>query len=662
MNTTETKVKIKEIVDKLNDAAHKYYVLDNPDMSDYEYDMLYRKLETLENLHPEMILSYSPTQRVGDKVSDGFKSVSHDVPMQSLTDVFDFEELEAFDNRVKNIFPECSYSVEYKIDGLSVSLEYVDGVFVRGSTRGDGLVGEDITSNLKTIKSIPMLLNFPVTVEVRGEVYMPRKSFETLNMQREAEGVQLFANPRNAAAGSLRQLDPQITAKRNLDIFVFNVQKIDDKNFTSHVESLSFLKELGFKINPETKLVKEYAEVVDCIDRFDAQRANLPYDIDGVVIKVDNIPMRYELGETVKAPKWAVAYKFPPEEKKTKLLNIEIQVGRTGVLTPNAVLEPVFLSGTKVSKATLHNYDFICDKDIRINDYVIVRKAGEIIPEIVSSVKSERTGDEIVFKMPESCPVCGGKVLREEGEAAFRCTNYECSAQLERNIAHYASRDAMDIDGLGPAIVTALTQSNMITCASDLYFLTKENLMSLEGFAEKSADNLLRAIEESKSRGLSRVLFGLGIRHVGQKTSNILAKKYKTIDNLINADVYEISALDDVGDVIAESIVDYFNIDANLQMIDELKKASVDMSVIVSEYENNKLSDLTFVLTGTLKNMTRNQAAELIENSGGKVSSSVSKRTNYVVAGEDAGSKLTKANMLGVTVISEDELMEMIQK
>lgn len=656
------KSEIKELVDKLNDAAYKYYVEDNPDLNDYEYDMLYRKLEEYENKYPEFVLSYSPTQRVGDKVLNGFESVAHNVPMQSLSDVFDFDEVKSFDDKVKSQFSDYCYSVEYKIDGLSVSLEYEEGVFVRGSTRGDGLVGEDITSNLKTIKSIPMILNSPVTVEVRGEVYMPKKSFEKLNEERELEGLQLFANPRNAAAGSLRQLDPKITSERNLDIFVFNVQNIDGYEFKTHSESLEFMKKLGFKVNGETCVAKNYNEIIDVIEKFGNKRGDLSYDIDGVVIKVNDLSQREILGTTVKAPKWAVAYKFPPEEKKTKLIDIEIQVGRTGVLTPNAVLEPVFLSGSRVSKATLHNYDFIKDKDIRINDTVIVRKAGEIIPEIVSSVKDERKGNEIEFKMPELCPVCGGKVEREEGEVAYRCTNFECSAQLIRNIIHFASRDAMFIEGLGPAIVTLFIEKKLISTVADLYTIDKNAISELEGFGEKSADNLITSIEKSKDRGLARFLFGLGIRHIGQKASNIIAKHFKTIENVIAADVETLSSLDDVGEIIAQSLVNFFKDSTNLSEIEKFRTAGVVMEEKTTENVKNHLSGLTFVLTGTLANMTRSEASALIESCGGKVSGSVSKKTSYVVAGEEAGSKLTKANQLGVKVISEDELNAMINE
>ncbi len=653
-------VKIKELVDKLNDAAYKYYVLDTPDMSDYEYDMLYRELENLEKENPELILPYSPTQRVGDKILSGFDEVIHNVPMQSLTDVFSFDELRAFDNKIKEQITDYEYSVELKIDGLSVSLEYVDGVFVRGSTRGDGLKGENITSNLRTINSIPMKLKKPITLEVRGEVFMPKYSFDMLNKIREAEGEMLFANPRNAAAGSLRQLDPKITSERNLDIFVFNIQKIQNHNFKTHLESLDYIKDIGLKINNETKKASNVDEVIEIINHFGDIRQELYYDIDGVVIKVNDLSQRETLGTTIKTPKWAVAYKFPPEEKETKLKDIEIQVGRTGVLTPNAVLEPVVLSGSRVSKATLHNYDFIKEKDIRIGDTVVVRKAGEIIPEIVKVVSDKRTGNETEFNMPQFCPSCGGEVSREDGESAYRCTNIDCPAQLVRNIIHFASRDAMDIEGLGPAIVVQLVENNLISCVSDLYKLKKEDLMSLEGFKDKSSENLINAISKSKERGLSRLLYGLGIRHIGQKASDTISNYFTSIENLISASEDEISVLEDVGTIMAESIVKFFSYSKNTSEINKLISLGVSTQNNKGEVSSDKLFGKTFVLTGTLPNLSRNQASEIITSNGGKVTSSVSKNTDYVVVGEDAGSKLQKANSLGVKTLSEQELLDLI--
>ncbi len=658
---TNAEKRIEELVEILNKYAYEYYVLDNPTVSDYEYDMLYRELEKLEEENPEMIMPHSPTQRVGDTVIKKFNEVAHQVPMQSLNDVFSFEELEEYHERVRKTLDEdFEYSVEYKIDGLSVSLEYENGLFVRGSTRGNGIVGEDITLNLKTIKSIPVKLNKPVTVEVRGEVFMSKDSFEKINAGRELYGEALFANPRNAAAGSLRQLDPKITEKRNLDIFVFNVQKIEGVDFETHTQSLDFLKELGFKVNPETKICKTTDEVEETIKLFGENRNNLKYDIDGVVIKVNSLRQREIMGTTVKAPRWAVAYKFPPEQKETVIENIEIQVGRTGVLTPNAVFKPVFCAGSLISRATLHNSDFIAEKDIRIGDHVIIQKAGDIIPAVVEVVKEKRKGNEVPFEMPQACPVCGAKAVREADEAALRCTNIECPAQLMRNIIHFASKDAMDIEGMGPAIVEQLLNEKLISGISDIYYLKYEDLVKLERFGDKSAENLINAIEESKKRGLAGLLFGLGIRHIGQKAAKQLARKYKNIDSLISAKEEELSEIDDVGKVMAESIVEFFSHAPNLEEIEKLRGAGVDTTVPEEEGTSEKLSGLTFVLTGTLESMTRSQAQELIEKNGGKVSSSVSKKTSYVVAGEEAGSKLTKAQKLGVEIVDENYLIKLI--
>ena len=660
MDKINAKKRTDELVEILNKYAYEYYVLDNPTVSDYEYDMLYRELEKLEDENPEMILPHSPTQRVGDAVVKKFTEVTHEVPMQSLNDVFSFEELEEYDERVnKTLEEEYEYAVEYKIDGLSVSLEYENGMFVRGSTRGNGTVGEDITLNLKTVKSIPMKLAKPCTIEVRGEVFMSKKTFEKLNEERELYGETLFANPRNAAAGSLRQLDPKVTEKRNLDIFVFNVQK-SEETFETHTQSLAFLKELGFKINPATRICKSVKEVEETIEFFGESRNGLAYDIDGVVIKVNSLRQREAMGSTVKAPRWAVAYKFPPEQKETIIEKIEIQVGRTGVLTPNAVFKPVFCAGSLISRATLHNSDFIAEKDIRIGDSVIIQKAGDIIPAVVEVIKEKRKGTEVPFEMPKNCPVCGAPVIRPEDEAAYRCTNIECPAQLMRNIIHFASKDAMDIEGMGPAIVEQLLNEKLISGISDIYYLKYEDLVKLERFGEKSAENLINAIETSKTRGLAKLLFGLGIRHIGQKAAKIIALKFKTVDNLISAKEEEISCIDDVGAVMAKSLTEFFSYSQNIDEINKLKEAGVDMTMPVDEDASVKLTGLTFVLTGTLESMTRSEAGELIEKNGGKVSSSVSKKTSYVVAGEEAGSKLKKAQQLGVSVIDEKTLINMI--
>lgn len=654
--------RINELVELLNKYAYLYYVEDVSEISDYEYDMMYRELEELESANPDCILPYSPTQRVGDKPLSKFESVHHDVPMQSLNDVFSFEELREFDDRVKKgLDDEYKYCVEYKIDGLSVSLEYVDGVFVRGSTRGNGIDGEDITQNLKTIKSIPMKLNETITIEVRGEVFMPRKSFEKLNEERELCGLQLFANPRNAAAGSLRQLDSKITEQRNLDIFIFNIQKIEGVSFDSHYSSLEYLKKLGFKINNENQIVENVDEVIKVIEKFGEDRSKLTYDIDGVVIKVDSFNHRDVLGTTIKAPRWAAAYKFPPEQKETILEDIEIQVGRTGVLTPNAVLKPVFVSGSLISRATLHNADYISEKDIRVGDSVIIQKAGEIIPEVVCVIKEKRNENSAPYQMPEICPSCGAKVVREEGESAHRCTNIECPAQLERNIIHFASKEAMDIDGLGPAVIRQFIEAGFVKSVADFYQIKKEDILTLEGFKEKSANNILSAIENSKNNNLSSLLFGLGIRHIGNKAAKILAKKYKDIDNLINASVEELTAIDDVGKVMAESIKDFFSKEGNINEILKLKESGVNMIEKAEEGTTEILEGKTFVVTGTMETMTRDEIKKLIENNGGKVTSSVSKKTDFVVAGESPGSKLEKANTLGVSVIDEKELISMLK-
>ena len=658
----KNKQRIDELVELLNKYAYMYYVEDVSVISDYEYDMLYRELEILEEENPELILPYSPTQRVGDKPLTKFEPVHHDVPMQSLNDVFSYDELREFDERVKKgLEGEYKYCVEYKIDGLSVSLEYVDGVFVRGSTRGNGTDGEDITQNLKTIKSIPMKLNEPVTIEVRGEVFMPRKSFEKLNEKRELTGQPLFANPRNAAAGSLRQLDSKITEKRNLDIFIFNIQKFDGFDCDSHYEGLEYLKKLGLKINSENNLVNCVDEVVEVIEKFGNDRNSLLYDIDGVVVKIDSLKQREELGTTIKAPRWAAAYKFPPEQKETILEDIEIQVGRTGVLTPNAVLKPVFVSGSLISRATLHNADYIQEKDIRIGDSVIIQKAGEIIPEVVCVIKEKRNENCVPFVMPEICPSCGSEVVREEGEAAHRCTNIECPAQLERNIIHFASKEAMDIDGLGPAVIRQFIDAGFIKTVADFYKIKKEDILSLDGFKEKSASNILSAIENSKRKNLASLIFGLGIRHIGNKAAKIISGKYKNIDNIIAASKEELSSIDDVGAVMAESITDFFSKEGNINEIEKLKNAGLNMEEIPEEGSSDILSGKTFVVTGTMETMTRDEIKNLIEKNGGKVTSSVSKKTSYVVAGESPGSKLEKANALGVLVIDEKELLSMLK-
>ena len=659
----EIKQRIAQLVEELNEHARKYYVEDNPSISDYEYDMLYRELEELESSNPDLVLPFSPTQRVGDRVLSEFEKVTHSVQMQSLNDVFSYDEFSDFDARVSDaIGNNYQYVAELKIDGLSVSLEYENGVFVRGSTRGDGIIGEDITQNLKTVTSIPMKLKQPLTIEVRGEVFMPKNEFLRLNNEREETGENLFANPRNAAAGSLRQLDSRITASRKLDIFVFNIQRIEDVVLDEHMHSLEFLAELGFKINPLSKICGTCEEVINTIEYFGKIRSELAYDIDGVVIKINSFAQREELGETVKAPKWAVAYKFPPEQKETVVEDIVIQVGRTGVLTPAANLKPVFIAGSTVSRATLHNIDFITEKDIRIGDTVLIQKAGDIIPEVVRVLSEKRTGDERVFVMPDTCPVCGGKAVREEGEAAVRCTGLECPAQLVRNIEHFASRDAMNIEGLGPAIVQQLVDNKLVKSVSDLYKLEFSDVSQLEGFADVSANNLLQAIEASKQNDLYKLLFGLGIRHIGLKASKMLALAFKNFDSIIDASYDELIVLDDFGEVMANSLLNFFAQEQNQHELSVLKELGLNFKCFTEIKTNENVSGKTFVLTGTLPTLGRKEATEMIESVGGKVSGSVSKKTDFVVAGEAAGSKLDKANALGIPILSEDDLKSLLNQ
>lgn len=644
--------------------SHKYYVLDNPEITDAEYDKLMRELLEFEKQNPNLVTEDSPSQKIGGTILKEFEQVRHQVQMQSLTDAFSFEELCDFDQRVKNeLGNNYEYVVEQKIDGLSVSLEYRDSLFVRGSTRGDGFVGEDVTNNLKTIMSIPLRLNVDVPyLEVRGEVFMSKASFAKLNEQREEEGLATFANPRNAAAGSLRQLDSSVAAKRNLDIFVFNIQSVEGMEFKTHLEGLEFLRKAGFKVIDNNQKFGTIEDAFDQIQKIGQMRQNLYYDIDGAVIKVNDLSQREALGSTAKTPKWAIAFKYPAEQKKTKLIDIIIQVGRTGVLTPRAQLETVALAGSFVSYATLHNIDNIRQKDIRIGDNVIVQKAGDIIPEIIRSVPEDRTGEETIFEMPDVCPVCGGDVIREEGEAAHRCINPDCPQQLERNIIHFVSRDAMDIEGMGPSVVTKLLEANLIKSSADIYYLTKDQLMTLEKFGEKSADNLLQAIEKSKSNDLSRLLYAMGIRHIGSGGAKLLAKKAKTIDALICMTTDDLTTIDDFGLVMAQSVVDFFQKSHVKDYIEKLKNAGVNTEYIEEEGTTSILEGKTIVVTGTLPTLSRKDATDLIEKNGGKASGSVSKNTDYVVAGEAAGSKLTKANQLGIPVIDEAEFLRMISE
>lgn len=656
------KKRIEELTNLLNYHSQKYYVEDSPEISDFEYDKMLVELENLEMQHPQFASDISPTKRVGGAVLSEFDKVVHNVRMESLQDAFNQEEVIDFDKRVSSQIQDYSYVVEHKIDGLSVSLEYVNGEFKRGSTRGDGDVGEDVTENLKTIKSIPMKLkdNIPF-LEVRGEVFMSRDNFIKLNESREAMEESLFANPRNAAAGSLRQLDSRITAKRNLDIFVFNIQQVTGVELSNHLDALSYLRKQGFKVidnNTEYKTINDaYKKVLEIGDN----RGELSFDIDGAVIKVNDFSQRNELGSTSKYPKWAIAYKFPAEKQKTKIEDILIQIGRTGVLTPLAILTPVRIAGSLVSRATLHNLDYIVEKDIKIGDTVVIQKAGDIIPEVVEVVFDERKGNETTFKMPDTCPECGAEVIREDGEAAHRCTGVNCPAQRLRNIIHFVSRDAMDIDGLGPSIIEQMLDRKMISTAADLYNLNIDEISKMDKMGEKSAKNLLDALEKSKSNQLYRLIYALGIRHIGEKAAKILSKKYKSIDALVSASVDELTLIPDIGNVMALSITEFFSQEQNMELINQLKLSGINMDDLENENSDDlRFDGKTFVLTGTLSDFTRKEASEIIERFGGKTSSSVSKNTDYVLAGEEAGSKLDKANKLGILVITEEEFKNMI--
>lgn len=651
--------KIAELTATINYHSNRYYNMDEPEIEDYEYDRLMRELIALEEQYPMYADPNSPTKKVGGKSSEMFAPVVHTVRMESLQDAFSHEEVEDFDKRVRDVNSGVKYVVEPKIDGLSVSLEYENGVFVRGSTRGDGDTGEDITANLKTIKSIPLRLKENLEfIEVRGEVYMPKSVFLELVEKQELNEEKPFKNPRNAAAGSLRQKNPKITAERNLAIFIFNIQQIRGKELHSHKESLDYLKTLGFTTVPFYYQCDTIAEALKKIEDIGSNRGGLSFDIDGAVVKVDDFSQREAMGSTAKFPKWAVAYKYPPEEKETKLLDIEINVGRTGVLTPTGVFEPVTLAGTSVSRATLHNQDFISEKDIRIGDTVIIRKAGDIIPEVLS-VK-EHGKDTVPYEMPEICPSCGAKVFREEGEAAIRCTNPECPAQLLRVLIHFCSRDAMDIEGLGPAILSLFVEKGIIKTPNDIYSITKEEISELEGLGEKSADNLLGAIEKSKSNDLSKLIFALGIRHIGQKAGKLLASKFSDMDALMEASAEEISSIDGFGDIMAQSVENFFSLPQSRELIASLKESGVNMKS-ENVQKGNTFEGKTFVLTGTLPTLKRAEAAKIIESLGGKASSSVSKKTDYVLAGEDAGSKLRKAVELGITIITEEEFLKMTE-
>ena len=666
MDKKQAEKRIKELRKQVEYHAKRYYDDDNPEITDFEYDMMMLELRTLESQFPELITKDSLTQKVGGTVKEGFQKVEHEVPLQSLQDVFDFDEIEAFDERVKkqaeeNGIENPQYVVETKIDGLSAALEYVDGKFVRGATRGNGLVGEDVTENLKTIKTIPQELSEKINITVRGEVFISKKDFEEMNQEREENEEETFANARNAAAGSLRQLDSNITKNRPLDIYIFNVQKIEGKEFNSHYEELEYLRKLGFNVNPVLIPCKDTEEVIKAIQKIGEDRENLTFGIDGAVVKVDDLNLRKIMGTTSKVPKWAIAYKYPPERKETILKDITFQVGRTGVITPMAILEPVKVAGSTISKTTLHNEDFVKEKGLKIGDRVIIQKAGDVIPEIVEAVVSKRTGEEKDFEMPKVCPVCGAEAVREEGEAAVRCTGIECPAKLYRNLVHFVSREAMNIDGLGENIIGVLLEKKMISNIADIYDLKFEDIASLKKNGKKFAQNLIDSINASKENDLYRLITAFGIRHVGGKAAKILAKTYNNIDNLAEADVENLSQVEDIGPIVANSIREFFGQEQTKDLISRLKQAGVNTQRLKEDDEDERFTGKTFVLTGSLENFSREEASNIIEKFGGKTSSSVSKKTSYVLAGEDAGSKLTKAQNLGVTIITEQEFADMIK-
>ena len=666
MKETQAKKRVKELRKQLDYYAKLYYDEDNPAISDFEYDMMMNELKNLEKEFPNLIDKDSLTQKVGGTVKEGFEKVVHEVPLQSLQDIFSFEELEEFRERVKKAeekyeIKDNKFVVETKIDGLSVSLEYKNGEFVRGATRGNGEVGEDVTENLKTIKNIPKKLKENINIIVRGEVFIGKKEFDEMNEEREVLGESLFANARNAAAGSLRQLDSKIAASRPLDIFIFNVQKIEDKNFNSHYEELLYLEKIGFNVNPIKIPCETIDESIEAIKKIGNDREKLSFGIDGAVIKVDNLELREKMGTTAKTPRWAIAYKYPPEKKETLLKDIVCQVGRTGAITPMAILEPVKVAGSTISKTTLHNEDFIKERDLKIGDTVVIQKAGDVIPEVVGVNKKKRNGTERNFEMPKVCPVCGAPAVREEGEAALRCTGIECPAKSLRTIIHFASREAMNIDGLGYKIIEQLIEKGLISNIADIYTLTLEDVASLKKNGTKFAQNLIDSIENSKQNDLYRLIAALGIRHVGVKGAKILAKKYKTMENLMKASFESLALVEDIGEITADSIYTFLKNDQTIDLINRLEKSGVNMKAIEDENADNRFEGKTFVLTGSLEKYTRQEASDIIEKFGGKVSGSVSKKTSYVLAGEEAGSKLTKAQKLEIAIISEEQFEEMIK-
>lgn len=655
--------RIEELISLINYHNEKYYNQDSPEIEDFEYDNLMKELIKLEEENPELKRNDSPSNRVGGKPLDKFEQVVHKIPMLSLSNAYSWEDLKDFDSRVREaVGADVEYVVEFKIDGLSVGLNYNNGIFESGATRGNGIVGENITKNLMTIKNIPLNIDEKGELTVRGEVYISKKDFEEINKIQEEQDQPLYANPRNLAAGSLRQLDSKLTAKRPLDIFIFNLEDINSKQFKTHSESLEYLKQQGFHVSPEFKVFKTMDEIIEHIKYWTEHREDLGFGIDGMVIKVNNLAQREQMGYTAKSPRWAIAYKFPAERKETKLLDIVVEVGRTGTITPTAVLEPIRLAGTTVSRATLHNEDYINEKDIKINDTVLVQKAGDIIPQVVEVIKEKRTGEEIEFKMPEECPVCGEPTVRLEGEAAVKCINISCPAQIRRGIIHFASREAMDIDGLGESIITLLLKQDLIKDISDLYYLKKEQISVLERMGDKSATNLINAINKSKENDLWRFINGLGIKLIGTKAAKILASEFKDLDKLMNATEQELINLEEFGQTMADSVVEFFKEEKNISVIEKLKEAGVNTKLIESEDADipKIFEKMKIVLTGTLPTLKRNDAKEMIEKRGGKATSSVSKSTSFVLAGEEAGSKLTKANDLGIKVIDEEKFLQLI--
>ncbi|ARW05723.1 NAD-dependent DNA ligase LigA [Bacillus atrophaeus] len=668
MDKEAAKRRAEDLRSTINQYSYEYYTLDEPSVPDSEYDKLMQELLDLEEEHPDLRTPDSPTQRVGGAVIDAFQKVRHGTPMLSLGNAFNAEDLRDFDRRVRQaVGDDVAYNVELKIDGLAVSLRYEDGYFVRGATRGDGTTGEDITENLKTIRNIPLKMKRNLSIEVRGEAYMPKRSFEALNEERLKKEEEPFANPRNAAAGSLRQLDPKIAAKRNLDIFVYSIAELDEMGVDTQSQGLDFLDEIGFKTNQERKKCGTIDEVIDMIEELQAKRADLPYEIDGIVVKVDSLDQQEELGFTAKSPRWAIAYKFPAEEVVTTLLDIELNVGRTGVITPTAVLEPVKVAGTTVQRASLHNEDLIREKDIRILDKVVIKKAGDIIPEVVNVLTEQRTGQEKEFNMPTTCPECGSELVRIEGEVALRCINPECPAQIREGLIHFVSRNAMNIDGLGERVITQLFQEKLVRNVADLYKLTKERVIQLERMGEKSTDNLISSIQKSKENSLERLLFGLGIRFIGSKAAKTLAMHFESLDHLKKANKEELLAIDEIGEKMADAVITYFQKEEMLELLDELEQLGVNTlykgpKKVKVEDSDSYFAGKTIVLTGKLEELSRNDAKAQIEALGGKLTGSVSKNTDLVIAGEAAGSKLTKAEELNIEVWNEEQLLGELKK